>query len=60
MSLCDGTCEGFMHPGARLLAVQFHPEASPGPHDSLDLFRELRAMIPRAGHPGGAAIEDQT
>jgi len=44
LSLNDGTCEGFVHPEAKLLAVQYHPESSPGPHDSLALFREFRAM----------------
>ncbi|MBZ5639429.1 MAG: glutamine-hydrolyzing carbamoyl-phosphate synthase small subunit [Acidobacteriia bacterium] len=57
LSLNDGTCEGFVHRDARLLAVQFHPEASPGPHDSLDLFREFRAMVPDRGEPGRIEIE---
>ncbi len=58
VSLNDGTCEGFLHREARLLAVQYHPEASPGPHDSLDLFREFRAMVPEEGRSGRIAIED--
>jgi carbamoyl-phosphate synthase small subunit len=44
LNLNDGTCEGFVHREARLLAVQYHPESSPGPHDSLSLFREFREM----------------
>ena len=44
VNLNDGTCEGFNDRQARLLAVQYHPESSPGPHDSLDLFREFREM----------------
>jgi len=44
VNLNDGTCEGFNDRQARLLAVQYHPESSPGPHDSLDLFREFRKM----------------
>ncbi|HEX6849988.1 MAG TPA: glutamine-hydrolyzing carbamoyl-phosphate synthase small subunit [Candidatus Polarisedimenticolaceae bacterium] len=44
LNLNDGTCEGFLDRDARLLAVQYHPESSPGPHDSLSLFREFRAM----------------
>ena len=44
LNLNDGTCEGFLHPDAGLMAVQYHPEASPGPHDSLTLFHEFRAM----------------
>jgi carbamoyl-phosphate synthase small subunit len=27
------------------MAVQYHPEASPGPHDADHLFEEFRAMI---------------
>lgn len=45
VSLYDGTCEGFVHRQLRLLAVQFHPEASSGPHDSLHLFEGFRAMV---------------
>jgi carbamoyl-phosphate synthase small subunit len=44
VSLNDGTCEGFVVPQRRLLAVQYHPESSPGPHDSIHLFREFRTM----------------
>jgi carbamoyl-phosphate synthase small subunit len=33
-NLNDGTVSGFRHDGLRLIAVQFHPEACPGPHDS--------------------------
>ena len=29
---------------AKLLAVQYHPESSPGPHDSFNLFRDFLAM----------------
>ncbi|HKQ62426.1 MAG TPA: glutamine-hydrolyzing carbamoyl-phosphate synthase small subunit [Candidatus Polarisedimenticolaceae bacterium] len=45
VNLNDGTCEGFVDPAARLLAVQYHPESSPGPHDSLQLFLEFRSMV---------------
>jgi carbamoyl-phosphate synthase small subunit len=44
LNLNDQTCEGFVHSDARLLAVQYHPESSPGPHDSLGLFGEFVAM----------------
>lgn len=57
VSLNDGTCEGFIDPEARILAVQFHPEASPGPHDSLALFAEFRAMIAGVPPPGTLASE---
>ncbi len=45
LNLNDGTCEGFVHRGSRLMAVQHHPESSPGPHDALELFREFRELV---------------
>ncbi len=39
-SLNDGTLEGFDLPDLRVRAVQFHPEAGPGPHDARFLFEE--------------------
>jgi carbamoyl-phosphate synthase small subunit len=38
INLTDGTLEGLSLPRANIEAVQFHPEASPGPNDSLGLF----------------------
>lgn len=43
--LNDGTVAGFAHNTLPIMAVQFHPEASPGPHDSAYLFRRFVAMI---------------
>lgn len=43
-SLNDSTCEGIRCPDVGAFSVQFHPEASPGPHDSrhlFDLFLEM-------------------
>ena len=37
-SLYDGTVEGFRHRERPLFCVQYHPEASPGPHDADYLF----------------------
>jgi carbamoyl-phosphate synthase small subunit len=37
-NLNDGTLEGFRHKNLPILAAQFHPEASPGPHDANVLF----------------------
>ena len=41
----DGTNEGLVFPGKRILTVQFHPEACPGPQDSGYLFREFLEMM---------------
>lgn len=45
VNLNDGTVEGFRHRSAPILAVQYHPEAAPGPHDSFHLFDEFLAMV---------------
>jgi carbamoyl-phosphate synthase small subunit len=37
-NLNDRTLEGFRHRTLPILAVQYHPEAAPGPHDANDLF----------------------
>jgi carbamoyl-phosphate synthase small subunit len=47
VNLNDGTCEGFFDDSRQLLAVQYHPEASPGPHDALGLFGEFRWLVDR-------------
>jgi carbamoyl-phosphate synthase small subunit len=57
LNLNDGTCEGFVHQEVGLLAVQYHPESSPGPHDSLSLFGEFRGMIREATHAGHGGLE---
>jgi carbamoyl-phosphate synthase small subunit len=41
----DHTNEGFRHRSLPIFSVQYHPEASPGPHDSDYLFRQFREMI---------------
>jgi carbamoyl-phosphate synthase small subunit len=46
-NLNDQTLEGFHCPDLMLDAVQFHPEASPGPHDCRHIFDDFTAMIKR-------------
>ncbi len=45
LNLNDGTVEGMRHRELPLFSVQYHPEASPGPHDSLYLFQEFYRMM---------------
>jgi len=53
VNLNDGTDEGFRHRSLPLMSVQYHPEASPGPHDSHYLFREFAEMMEREGTRSG-------
>jgi carbamoyl-phosphate synthase small subunit len=45
VNLNDGTVEGFRHRELPLISVQYHPEASPGPHDSHYLFGDFVGMM---------------
>jgi carbamoyl-phosphate synthase small subunit len=45
VNLNDGTVEGFRVRDRPVLSVQYHPEASPGPHDSHYLFEEFVSMM---------------
>jgi carbamoyl-phosphate synthase small subunit len=45
VNLNDGTLEGFRHRSEPIVAVQYHPEAAPGPHDSFYLFDEFLGMV---------------
>lgn len=45
MHLSDDTIEGFSLPDVSVAAIQYHPEASPGPHDSNYLFKEFISCL---------------
>jgi len=47
INLNDQTVEGMRHKTRPIYCVQYHPEASPGPHDSTPLFSEFRELINR-------------
>ena len=45
INLNDNTLEGFRHKKYPIFTAQYHPEASPGPHDARYLFKEFKNMI---------------
>ncbi|MGO9093982.1 MAG: glutamine-hydrolyzing carbamoyl-phosphate synthase small subunit [Bryobacteraceae bacterium] len=45
VNLNDQTLEGFRHRKEPVFCVQYHPEAAPGPHDSLYLFEDFTKMM---------------
>jgi carbamoyl-phosphate synthase small subunit len=50
VNLNDGSLEGFIHLDMQCAALQYHPEAAPGPHDSAGVFANFLAAV-RARHP---------
>jgi carbamoyl-phosphate synthase small subunit len=50
VNLNDGTVEGLRHRRLPVFSVQYHPEASPGPHDSLYLFHEFIELMTKERH----------
>jgi carbamoyl-phosphate synthase small subunit len=45
VNLNDGTVEGISIKGKKAFSVQYHPESSPGPHDSRYLFDDFLKML---------------
>lgn len=48
INLNDETVEGLAHEERPLFSVQYHPEASPGPHDAAYFFSRFREMVERS------------
>ncbi len=47
INLNDNTLEGFRHRKYPIFTAQYHPEASPGPHDAQYMFAEFKEMMPK-------------
>lgn len=52
LNLNDHTVEGIESGSLRAFSVQYHPEASPGPHDSRYLFQRFFDLVTATGSPG--------
>jgi carbamoyl-phosphate synthase small subunit len=59
-NLNDHTVEGLRGIGVPFFSVQYHPEASPGPHDASYLFRRFRRLVEMFARYGAAEALDCT
>lgn len=48
INLNDGSCAGLAYPALRIMSLQYHPEASPGPHDSDGAFMEFIELMKKS------------
>jgi len=54
INLNDGTVEGMVHRELPIYAVQYHPEAAPGPHDARPIFADFLEAVRLNTRPGGS------
>ncbi len=57
LNLNDKTVEGLRGAGVPFFSVQYHPEASPGPHDAGYLFARFRRLVEEFPRSGAGALE---
>jgi carbamoyl-phosphate synthase small subunit len=53
VNLNDGTVEGLRHRELPIFAVQYHPEAAPGPHDARPLFNQFLDVVRKQSAQSG-------
>jgi carbamoyl-phosphate synthase small subunit len=58
LNLNDNTVEGFRHQSLPVFSVQYHPEASPGPHDAAYLFDAFIEMMKTKKAVTGARLAE--
>jgi carbamoyl-phosphate synthase small subunit len=57
LNLNDNTVEGLQGTGVPFFSVQYHPEASPGPHDSSYLFARFKKLVEAFPRYGADALD---
>ncbi len=57
INLNDGTLEGMKHVRYPVFSVQYHPEASPGPHDASYLFNRFIEEVKRFSNVDGLVVQ---